>query len=265
MTQRGRSPSVGTGRPGVPRVDVLGVGVSVIDYEAAARHVAAWVERRDQQYVCVTGVHGVMEAQRDLELRCILNESGLTTPDGMPMVWAGKWAGADDMSRVRGPSLMERLCARAARQGWKSFLYGGNDGVASLLAQRLAARFPGFKVVGTHTPPFRPLTPAEDERIVDDINAAEPDLVWVGLSTPKQERWMAAHLGRVKAPVLLGVGAAFDVHAGLQPEAPLFLQQIGMEWAYRLSREPRRLWRRYAYNNPRFAAAIVRRPPRLVA
>jgi N-acetylglucosaminyldiphosphoundecaprenol N-acetyl-beta-D-mannosaminyltransferase len=247
-----------------PRVDVLGVGISIIDYDAAVEHVAAWIEQREQHHVCVTGVHGVMEAQHDPALRRILNGSGLTTPDGMPMVWSGKWAGADNMTRVRGPSLMQHLCARAAKEGWTSFFYGGNEGVAELLAERLAERFPGFKVVGTHTPPFRPLTPAEDEAVVGQINQAAPDLLWVGLSTPKQEYWMASHLGRVRAPVLLGVGAAFDVNAGLQPEAPAYLQRAGLEWAYRLAREPRRLWRRYASNNPRFAAAIVRQPPRLV-
>lgn len=143
------------------------------------------------------------------------------------------------------------------------FFYGGGDGVAERLAANLAARFPGLTVVGTHTPPFRPLTAAEDAEVVARIAAAKPDVVWVGLSTPKQERWMADHVGRVGAPVLVGVGAAFDIHAGTLRQAPPWVQRSGFEWLYRLAREPRRLWRRYLSNNPRFVLAVLRHPPRL--
>jgi N-acetylglucosaminyldiphosphoundecaprenol N-acetyl-beta-D-mannosaminyltransferase len=205
-----------------------------------------------------------MESQGDPELREIHNASGLTTPDGMPMVWAGRYAGARHMRRVYGPDLMLAVCARAAERGWTSFFYGGKDGVADLLAARLQDRLPGLGVAGTYAPPFRALTSEEDARVVDRINAADPDLVWVGLSTPKQERWMAAHVGRIAAPVLAGVGAAFDIHAGLLPQAPRWLQRSGLEWLYRLAREPRRLWRRYLGNNPRFVRQIVGRRPRLV-
>jgi N-acetylglucosaminyldiphosphoundecaprenol N-acetyl-beta-D-mannosaminyltransferase len=241
---------------------VLGVEVSAIDMAQAVAEVRRWVEARERRYVCVTGVHGVMESQRDPELRRIHNDSGLTTPDGMPMVWAGRRAGAGHMTRVYGPDLMLELCALAAERGWSSFFYGGAPGVAERLAERLVARFPRLAVAGCWSPPFRPLTPEEDERVVRRIDDARPDLVWVGLSTPKQERWMAAHVGRVPG-VLLGVGAAFDIHAGLLPQAPHWMQRSGLEWLYRLLREPRRLWRRYLANNPRFALAILRRPPRL--
>jgi N-acetylglucosaminyldiphosphoundecaprenol N-acetyl-beta-D-mannosaminyltransferase len=247
----------------IPRVDVLSVGISAVTMELAVREITAWIEHGLQRYVCVTGVHGVMEAQRDPALLRIHNESGLTTPDGMPLVWASRWAGAGYVERVYGPDLMLELCAEAAKRGWRSFFYGGKEGVAARLAQRLQARFPGLTVVGTYSPPFRELTAQEDEEVVERINAAQPHFIWVGLSTPKQERWMAAHIGRVSAPVLLGVGAAFDIHAGLLPQAPLWMQRSGTEWLYRLSREPRRLWRRYLYNNPRFAAAILMRPPRV--
>lgn len=245
------------------RVDVLGVGVSAIDMPTAVDHVEEWIRQGTQTYVCVTGVHGVMESQRDEELRRIHNASGMTTPDGMPMVWAGHWAGASWMKRVYGPDLMLAICERAVQTGWRSFFYGGREGVPERLAERLAGRFPGLTVVGTYSPPFRALTPEEDEALVERINASQADLVWVGLSTPKQERWMAAHVGRLNAPVMLGVGAAFDIHAGTLAQAPAWMQRRGLEWLYRLVREPRRLWRRYLSNNPRFLVGIIRRRPQL--
>lgn len=231
--------------------------------DSAVAEISRYVEEGVRQYVCVTGVHGVMESQADPRLAEIHNRSGLTTPDGMPMVWAGKWAGASHMERVYGPDLMLSVCERAATNGWSSYFYGGKEGVAELLAERLQARFPGLVVAGTYSPPFRPLTAEEDEGVVEMINAAKPDLIWVGLSTPKQEWWMAGHRDRMEASVLLGVGAAFDIHAGLLPQAPAWMQRTGLEWSYRLFREPKRLWRRYLSNNPRFVLAVLRRRPRL--
>jgi N-acetylglucosaminyldiphosphoundecaprenol N-acetyl-beta-D-mannosaminyltransferase len=247
----------------IPRVDVLGVRVSAINLDMALAEISRWVDQREQHYVCVTGVHGVMESQRDPELLRIHNASGLTTPDGMPLVWAGRWAGLRHMSRVYGPDLMLAVLERSRERGWRSFFYGGKQGVPEMLAQRMSERFPGLEVVGCYSPPFRPLNEGEDALVVEMLNAADPDLVWVGLSTPKQERWMATHLGRVKAPVLLGVGAAFDIHAGLLPQAPHWMQRTGLEWLYRLAREPRRLWRRYLTNNPRFMVQILRRRPQV--
>ena len=246
------------------RVDVLGVEVSAINMGMALDTVTSWVENAERQYVCVTGVHGVMESQRDPELRSIHNASGMTTPDGMPMVWAGRRAGAAWMDRVYGPDLMLAVCERAAERGWSSFFYGGAEGVPERLAERLSDRFPGLDVVGCHSPPFRPLDAAEREATAAMINESGAALVWVGLSTPKQERWMSEFRPLLKAPVLFGVGAAFDIHAGLLPQAPVWMQRRGLEWAYRLGKEPRRLWRRYLHNNPRFAAAILRHPPRLL-
>lgn len=251
-------------RGAIPRVDLLGVGVSAITMDIAVREITGWIVSGRRHYVCVTGVHGIMEAQRDPELLEIYRRSGLTTPDGMPLVWASHWAGASHVDRVYGPDLMLELCARAADRGWRSFFYGGKPGVAELLAERLAARFPGLIVAGTESPPFRELSPEEDAAAVERINAARPDIVWVGLGTPKQERWMAAHTDRVLAPALIGVGAAFDIHAGLLPQAPRWMQRSGAEWLYRLAREPRRLWRRYLSNNPRFVLAVARRPPRMM-
>lgn len=245
------------------RVDVLGVGISAIDIPTAVTEIGRWIETHEQHYVCVTGVHGVMESQRDPELRRIHNDSGLTTPDGMPMVWAGRWAGARGMQRVYGPDLMLAVGERAAQLGWTSYFYGGRDGVPERLAARLADRFPGLRVVGCWSPPFGSLSEEEDRRIVEAINDARPDIVWVGLSTPKQERWMARHVGRLDASVLIGVGAAFDIHAGTLAQAPRWVREHGLEWLFRLWKEPRRLWRRYLSNNPRFVLGVLRRRPYL--
>jgi N-acetylglucosaminyldiphosphoundecaprenol N-acetyl-beta-D-mannosaminyltransferase len=249
---------------GIPRVDILGVRVSAIDMDRALDEIERWIVQSEPQYVCVTGVHGVMESQRDPELLRIHNASGLTTPDGMPMVWLGRRAGATWMRRVYGPDLMLALAQRAAERGWSSFFYGGKERIPELLADRLREQVPGFLVADTYSPPFRPLTEEEDAELVDRIDASGATLVWIGLSTPKQERWMAAHVGRLRAPVLLGVGAAFDIHAGTLRQAPPWMQRNGLEWLYRLYREPRRLARRYLSNNPRFVLAVLRRPPRLV-
>ena len=247
----------------VPRVDVLGVGISAVNMDKAIDVIKSWVAAGETHYVCVTGVHGVMESQKDPTLMAIHNESGLVTPDGMPMVWAAHWAGQSSVERVYGPDLMIKLSMEAAQAGWRVFLYGGKPGVPELLASRLTAQFPGLKVVGTHSPPFRSLSDGERAEEIEVINRSAPDLVWVGLSTPKQERWMAENVAHLSAKVLIGVGAAFDIHAGLSTQAPPWMQRAGLEWLFRLSREPRRLWRRYLYNNPRFVARILMRPPRV--
>jgi N-acetylglucosaminyldiphosphoundecaprenol N-acetyl-beta-D-mannosaminyltransferase len=245
------------------RVDVLGVGISAIDPADALGEVTRWIDNGIQHYVCVTGVHGVMESQGDAELLRIHNESGLTTPDGMPMVWAARLAGAKNTQRVYGPDLMLAVCERAEQRGWSCFLYGATDEVLDLLGCNLTDRFPGLKIAGTHSPPFRRLTPEEDDAVDNQIHDSGAQIVWVGLSTPKQERWMASHIGRINAPALFGVGAAFDIHAGTLRQAPRWMQRSGLEGLFRLASEPRRLWRRYAINNPRFVFAISRRRPRI--
>jgi N-acetylglucosaminyldiphosphoundecaprenol N-acetyl-beta-D-mannosaminyltransferase len=249
---------------GPPRVDVLGVGISCLTLDSTVEEVSGWVDRAEHRYVCVTGVHGVMECRRDPELRRIHNESGLTTPDGMPMVWSARWAGRPEVTRVYGPDLMLAVLARAEEHGWSSFFYGGGPGTAELLVERLTERFPQLRVAGTLTPPFRALTAEEDADVVRAVDDSGAQLVWVGLSTPKQERWMAEHVGRLRANVLFGVGAAFDLNAGTVPQAPPWVRRSGLEWAYRLGREPRRLWRRYLRNNPAFVVNILARPPRLI-
>lgn len=251
--------------PPARRVDVLGVAVSAVDPQQALRQITGWVEEGRREYVCVTGVHGVMESQADPDLREIHNRAGLTVPDGMPLVWCARRAGSANTSRVYGPDLMLAVLARAAERGWSAYFYGGAEGVPALLAERMAQRFPGLVVAGAESPPFRPLTVTESWTTCERINASGAQLVWVGMSTPKQERWMAAHRDRLDAAVLFGVGAAFDFHTGRVRQAPAWMQRRGLEWLFRLVVEPRRLWRRYLSNNPRFVAAILRRPPRLLS
>lgn len=236
----------------MPRVDILGVRVSAINMDQALDVIDDWVTTGARRYVCVTGVHGVMESRRDPRLQQIHNEAGLVTPDGMPLVWWNKSRGWRHTGRVYGPDLMLACCDRSITAGYRHFFYGGNEGVADLLARQLTRRFSGLSVAGTYTPPFRPLTEQEDNEVVGRINDSGADIVWVGLSTPKQEYWMADHLNRIEAPVMIGVGAAFDFHAGLKRQAPVWMQQSGLEWFFRLATEPRRLWKRYLYNNPAF-------------
>jgi N-acetylglucosaminyldiphosphoundecaprenol N-acetyl-beta-D-mannosaminyltransferase len=237
---------------GIPRVDVLGVGVSAINMDTALEVIDRWITAGAQKYVCVTGVHGVMESQRDESLRRIHNAAGLVTPDGMPLVWLSRLHGRRNTSRVYGPDLLLEVCDRSLATGYRHFFYGGQEGVGERLVERLCRRFPGLIVAGTYAPPFRALTADEELEAVRLINAAKPDIVWVGLSTPKQERWMAQHVGQLSAPVLIGVGAAFDFHAGVKRQAPRWMQRSGLEWLFRLASEPRRLWKRYLVNNPLF-------------
>jgi N-acetylglucosaminyldiphosphoundecaprenol N-acetyl-beta-D-mannosaminyltransferase len=243
--------------PGPSRVNVLGVGVSPVDIPSAADTIERWIAQRRAAYVTVTGVHGVIESQDDAELRRIHNEAGMVVPDGMPLVWISRLQGYRRVDRVYGPDLMLEVCRRSLAAGYRHFLYGGAQGVPTLLARRLSDRFPGLDVVDTVSPPFRPPTEAEYDATAARIEATGADIVWVGLSTPKQERWMAAMVPRVRSAVFIGVGAAFDFHAGLKPQAPRWMQRGGLEWAFRLAVEPRRLWRRYLKNNPRFVYLAV--------
>jgi N-acetylglucosaminyldiphosphoundecaprenol N-acetyl-beta-D-mannosaminyltransferase len=240
------------GRKAVPRVDVLGVGVSAINMDLALEEIDNWITGGLRKYVCVTGVHGVMESQRDESLKKIHNNAGLVTPDGMPLVWLSRWRGFRNTTRVYGPDLMLAVCERSLATGYRHFFYGGMDGVPEKLVQRLSKRFPGLAIAGLYSPPFGALTDVQRQDIVRRINDTKPDIVWVGLGTPKQEHWMADHVEQLSASVLIGVGAAFDFHAGLKPQAPHWMQKSGLEWLFRLGNEPRRLWRRYLVNNPAF-------------
>jgi N-acetylglucosaminyldiphosphoundecaprenol N-acetyl-beta-D-mannosaminyltransferase len=234
------------------RAEILGVPISVITMADAISAIEGWIAQRTRHYVCITGVHGVIECQSDEGLQRIHREASLVTPDGMPLVWMAHALGYSHMRRVYGPDLMRNLSAIGARRGHRVFLYGGGEGVAQTLRAALTKAHPGLQVVGVLTPPFRALTPAEDAAIVAEINAAQPDIIWVGLSTPKQEKWMAGHLGCIDVPVMIGVGAAFDFLSGSKKQAPPWMQRNGLEWLFRLIMEPRRLWRRYFAIVPTF-------------
>jgi len=239
------------------RVNVLGVGVSVLNLRTALDAIAGAVRERRKGYICVTGVHGVIEAQDNETFRQILNGAFLCTPDGMPMVWMGKIRRHAEMRRVYGPDLMLEVCQWSETSGCRHFFYGGAPGVAEALRDRLTARFPKLTVAGCYTPPFRPLNPEEEARLEETVHAARPDILWVGLSTPKQEKFMAEFLPKLDVTLMVGVGAAFDFHAGRVKQAPRWMQRGGLEWFYRLCQEPRRLAKRYLKNNPLFALKIT--------
>lgn len=234
------------------RCEVLGVGISPVNMDSAFGRIDGWIRRREANYVCITGVHGVMESQARPELKRIHNQAGMVTPDGMPMVWINWLRGNTHVRRVYGPDLMRNTCLKGVARGYKHYLYGGAEGVAETLTAQLQKDYPGIEIAGSYTPPFRPLTPTEDADVVKRINDSGADIVWVGLSTPKQEYWMAEHVGRIEVPVMVGVGAAFDFLAGLKSQAPRIVQKIGMEWFYRMVTEPKRLAKRYLTNNPKF-------------
>lgn len=239
------------------RVNVLGVGISALNLQSALAEVAEAIRARRKGYICVTGVHGVMEAQSDEAFRTILNNAFLCTPDGMPMVWVGKMNGQSDMSRVYGPDLMLDICEWSQTNPCRHFFFGGAEGVADLLAEKLKARFPKMEIVGTYTPPFRRLNPEEENDLREKVRVARPDIFWVGLSTPKQEKFMAEYLPKFDATLIVGVGAAFDFLSGRVKQAPRWMQRSGLEWFYRLCSEPRRLAGRYFKNNPIFVAKIA--------
>ena len=236
----------------IPRVNVLGIGLSVLNLDSALAAISAALANKIKGYICVTGVHGVMESQGDPALRGILNHAFLNTPDGMPMVWAGKLRGHREMNRVYGPDLMNLVCDWSRQKNYTHFFYGGADGVALELKRRLEEKFPGLKVVGTYTPPFRALNADEEAELVRTVAVLKPDMIWVGLSTPKQERFMAQYGPKLEATLMFGVGAAFDFHAGRVRQAPRWMQRSGLEWLFRLGCEPKRLWKRYLKNNPIF-------------
>lgn len=241
----------------LPRVNILGVGINAITMPQALNQISTWIDQRLPNYVAICTVNTVIECQRSLAMRQAINGAGLTTPDGMPLVWLGKWFSKVEVNRVYGPDLMLALCELSARRGYTHYFYGGAAGVAERLTQALQRRFPGLKVVGSYSPPFRPEMSLEAPEIISQINQISPDIIWVGLGTPKQDLWMAAHRELLEAPVIIGVGAAFDFHTGRIPQAPNWMQRNGLEWLFRLWQEPRRLWYRYLVYNPLFILLVL--------
>ena len=243
----------------IDKINILDVEVSVLNLDSATRAILGAIEKKEKGYVCVTSVHGVVEANEDKSFREVLNDAFLCTPDGVPLVWVGRGVyGREEMSRVYGPDLMWELMRAGEKRAIRHFLYGGKEGVAEKLKERLLQHFPEAEIVGTYCPPFRPLTEEERKDVTARVAECRPDIIWVGLSTPKQERFMAEHLPELDTTMMIGVGAAFDFYTDAVRQAPKWMQQNGLEWLYRIYQEPRRLWPRYRHINPRFIFLIAR-------
>ncbi len=241
----------------VARFNVLGTGVSALSLDQARDLVLSARGQKHLGYICHATAYGVNAACTDPAFREALNQSWLTHPDGMPLVWLGRWHGRKHITRVYGPDLMAAVCDAGRATGLRHFFYGGVPGVVELLKAKLTERFPGLAVVGAYAPPFRELTPGEFARLQADVAAVQPDIIWVGLSSPKQEKFMAEHWQSLDAGVLIGVGAAFDFHSGRVRQAPRWMQRCGLEWFFRLCTEPRRLWPRYLVHNPLFVLRML--------
>jgi exopolysaccharide biosynthesis WecB/TagA/CpsF family protein len=238
--------------------DVLGVRTHAVQMREVVDRMREWIRERGECHsIAATSMHGIVEAQNDPTFKEILNATDLVVPDGMPLVWLGRRKGHRLRRRVYGPELLLSFCERRIEQGYRHFFLGGEPGVAERLSESLKTRFPGLNVVGTCSPPFRPLNVAEDEEMVDLINRAAPDVLWVGLGAPKQERWMHEHKSRLRVPVVVGVGAAFDMLSGRRRQAPLWMREHGLEWLFRLMQEPRRLWRRYLVYGTQFITYVA--------
>jgi N-acetylglucosaminyldiphosphoundecaprenol N-acetyl-beta-D-mannosaminyltransferase len=237
---------------------ILGVRVDAVQIPGVIARMEHWIARRDAcRFIAVADMHSIMEALHSRSVKSTLEAADMVVPDGFPLVWFARRKGFALHRRVYGPQLMAVFCEQSVAKGCRHFFYGGAPGVAENLATCFCARFPGLQVAGVHTPPFRPLTTGEDREEVAKINSARADVVWVGLGAPKQERWMHKHRNKLNAPVLVGVGAAFDFHTGRVPQAPAWMGDHGLEWFYRLMMEPRRLWRRYLIHGSEFAALVL--------
>ncbi len=240
----------------IPNYRVLNVRVDAVQIADAIKILEVWIEERGPaRYIAVTGMHGVSVSREDAEFQSILGQASLVVADGMPLVWLGRLQGFKHMRRrVYGPELMETFC-RETGSRYRHFFYGGAPGVADALAQTERERY-GIQIAGTYCPPFRPLTEKEEREVQSLIEDTRPDVLWVGLSTPKQERWMHEHRSTLRVPVMLGVGAAFDLNTGRLKQAPAWMRENGLEWLFRLCAEPRRLWQRYVVNGSKFLWAI---------
>jgi N-acetylglucosaminyldiphosphoundecaprenol N-acetyl-beta-D-mannosaminyltransferase len=239
-----------------PSFRVLGIPVHAVQIPDVVLQIERWVQSdTTARYIAVTGMHGIAESWTDDDFRHALNSADLVVPDGMPLVWLGRWHRHPLKRRVYGPELMETFCGQTG-SAYRHFFYGGGSGTAECLAASLQQRY-GIQVAGTYTPPFRPLTDEEQGQVACMIAEAAPDLLWVGLSTPKQEKWMYEQRSKLAVPVMLGVGAAFDINSGRTHQAPVWMRENGLEWLFRLLTEPQRLWRRYLISIPKAASLVL--------
>lgn len=237
--------------------NVLGINVDALTVEEALTRIAAMLEAGKKGYICCANVYGVTEARRIPALRKAYAESAMTVPDGMPLAWVGRWQGFREMERVCGPDLMLQLFTRPEFNGRTHYLYGGCELVAQELRDRLLQHNPQAQIVGVRTPPFHDLTMEEEEQLIQDVAELSPDIVWVGISCPKQELLMRRMLAKLDTKLMFGVGAAFDFHTGRIRDAAPWVKRAGLQWAHRLMQDPRRLWRRYLRNNPEFIWRIA--------
>lgn len=232
-------------------IRIVGGNIDALDWFGAVSLLASWAANHESRVVCICNAHSVVTARQDKEFAAAVNTADMATPDGAPVAWLMRRLGASGQERINGPDLMLKYCEAAAKRGESIYLYGGAETTLSILRDQLPKRFPGLVIAGSHSPPFRALTEEEDAAIVRDINDSGAGTIWVSLGCPKQEKWMAAHRGRING-VMIGVGAAFDYHAGVISRAPLWMQNNGLEWLHRLASEPRRLWKRYFVTNTLF-------------
>jgi N-acetylglucosaminyldiphosphoundecaprenol N-acetyl-beta-D-mannosaminyltransferase len=239
------------------KVNVLGVGVHAVNMNSAATILWSHIRTNKKGYVCLTGVHGIMEVQRDPSLRSIFAEALLVAPDGMPTVWMGHLQGFHTMERVFGPDLMLEIIGRNEFRDCVHFFCGGAPGVAESLREEMTRRFPWVKIAGTFAPPFRQMTPEEERDLSVQVRSLQPDIIWVGLSTPKQELFMARYLPMLDTKLMIGVGAAFLFHTGAIQDSPAWVKRAGLQWVHRFMQEPRRLWKRYILNNPLFIFLVI--------
>ena len=249
--------SLASDGPEIPSRGVLGVRVDSTTYQGASELIASWASARQSRYVCVANVNNVMEAHDDPAYMAVMNDADLVTSDGMPLVWALRMQGIDGAERVYGPTLTAEFCAEAERRDISVGFFGGSPEVLSAMIDQIKTRWPRLRIAYQESPPFRPLSAEEDAAVISAINASGAQVLFVGLGAPKQERWMAEHVGSVRA-VMVGVGAAFDYLAGAKRQAPMLAQRAGFEWLFRLATEPKRLWKRYAKHNPRFVFLFTR-------
>ncbi len=258
MSRRATEAGTGNSVAATAYTDVLGLHISAVTMGSTIAVIEGWIAEDAREYVCICTVHGVMEAKRNPRLQAKMNEAGLRTPDGMPLVWLSKLAGHHEVERVYGPDVMLALCAQSAKSAHRHFFYGGMPGVAEELSTRLKARFPKLEVAGLLTPSMLQVEEIASVETIQRINEANADIVWVGLSTPKQDWWVANHRSLLNAPVLIAVGAAFDFHSGRVRQAPTWMQRSGLEWLFRVSQDPRRLWSRYAVFNTLFLWELIK-------
>jgi len=240
------------------KINIFGVRVDATNLTSACQRIENWIEQKKKTYVCISPVATIVDCQKDAKYCEIVNNAGMVTPDGMPVVWMGKLKGNQTIQRTYGPDLMRDFCQLSQQKKYRHYFYGGTELSIEKLKKNFKKQFPDLTIAGFFSPPMRSVGEPEEENILNQINAAKPDVLWVGLGSPKQDYWMANHRDKLEVPVMIGVGAAFDFFAGIKPQAPLWMRRSGLEWVFRLCSEPKRLWKRYLVGNTIFICLILK-------